>query len=82
MEDRVVVRLDSEQYSQLVKKIGYNAAIDNNSTVHTVAFKLGVQHALNVLREGYVVETPVSYTEQPTGIIPWLKRKWRALWAG
>lgn len=81
MTQRVVVRLDMEQYTQLVRKVGVNAVIDNNATEHTVAFKLGVQHTLNVLREGFVIESPVD-NQEADGIIPRLKRAWRTLWAG
>lgn len=82
MDTQVVVVLDREQYERLVKKVGYNTAIDNNSTDNTVAFKLGVQHALTTLRDGFVVDVPVHLPTEDTGVVSWIKRKWRKLWAG
>lgn len=53
-----VVRLTKDQYDALVKALGGAAStfVDPTSTEGTSGFKLGVQHVLEALRRGWVLE--------------------------
>lgn len=56
-DTRVVTRLNYEQYQVLEKLVG-RVGINSGTSVHEVAFQLGIQHVLQKLREGYVTGEP------------------------
>lgn len=53
-QTREVVRLTSEEYRKLEKSIS-KTAIDHGTTQLEAGFKLGVEHALRTIREGFTV---------------------------
>lgn len=55
----IILRLDRQQYKALVAKLP--GTIINHSQPNdpvSVGYKLGVQHVLELLREGWVMESP------------------------
>lgn len=54
-KDITVVRLQYDVYKQLEKSLPA-PVVTSATTDHQVAFALGVQHVLKVLRDGFVIQ--------------------------
>lgn len=50
-----VVRLESSQLQAFIAKCGGTTHVDSSQTELQVAWQLGVQHAVNVLRQGFTI---------------------------
>lgn len=55
--NKVVIRLDTETYEYLESNIKSNSLVTSSTSDIEAGFKLGVQHVLQHLRKGYVIET-------------------------
>lgn len=51
----VVVRLSSDQLSEFIKQCGGTTFVNADQTQLQVAWQLGVQHAVNILRKGFTI---------------------------
>lgn len=49
-------RMNREQYVAFEAALKHTPLVDDSTSVLTAGFKLGVEHALRVLREGFVIE--------------------------
>lgn len=54
-----VHRLSEAAYDELVKKLP-RPVVSNDTSAHNAGFLLGIQHVLQFLREGYVIQTSNS----------------------
>jgi len=57
---KIVVRLEQSVYDKLVRDLNAHTLVTNTTTELQAGFQLGVQHALNAIRSGLVIETDNS----------------------
>lgn len=57
---KTVVRLSPDQLMEVRRKVGGQAStfVSQNTTDIQAGFMLGVNHVLNILQEGFTIETP------------------------
>lgn len=56
LQTRVIVRLNDEILTEFRRRVGATAVVTNATTEHMAGYQLGINHAVNVLAEGFTIK--------------------------
>ncbi len=62
MAEKLIARLTPEVYDKLVRDVGGNTIVTHQTTELQAGFMLGVQHVLNHIKAGLVIESTQTHS--------------------